>query len=313
MVKCCLHFYDCNAATREVQIHHHFECALFVCLNADSSHSFVSHYTDDWYMCALHAIEVGKWSYAQLRRQMGRRRRNSVPSAIWWIQTMYEAATMVTMPQHCLVYTFFSLSMGRFPCVSTVDADTMLTRRANGWCTASKSKLVFVRYVNEFVGELDACGDPSIPTTNRFLQNFNYFPLLWSPPPRPSLHFAFSISSYHASNDNATFEHQRIPIKLHIHIRPLPTTPNRASRVCMGCTHFLWLIYALNSLREPLFLLLMSVACIIIDFILHFARDSREPSTIYLLCESRMVLRKSRAIKREVPSAIVARFCLLFE
>lgn len=191
MVKCCLHFYDCNAATREVQIHHHFECALFVCLNADSSHSFVSHYTDDWYMCALHAIEVGKWSYAQLRRQMGRRRRNSVPSAIWWIQTMYEAATMVTMPQHCLVYTFFSLSMGRFPCVSTVDADTMLTRRANGWCTASKSKLVFVRYVNEFVGELDACGDPSIPTTNRFLQNFNYFPLLWSPPPVPRsiLHF----------------------------------------------------------------------------------------------------------------------------
>lgn len=31
--------------------------------------------------------------------------------------------------------------------------------------------------------------------------------------------------------------------------------------------HIFWLIYALNSLRKPLILLLMSVACIIIDLI----------------------------------------------
>lgn len=98
----------------------------------------------------------------------------------------------------------------------------------------------------------------------------------------------------------------------------LPTTTASADKnraLHLHGMNILRLIYALNSLCEPLFLLLMSMACIIIiDFILnkirflsvHFARERR------LYRQLQLMFRKSRAIECVVPSAIVARFFSFF-
>lgn len=130
----------------------------------------------------------------------------------------------------------------------------------------------FVPHSNEFAG---CCvqGPPDSQKTH-FMRNFNCFPERHIFAKLHSFYFIVQLVVIMRHSDNAIRPTMN-RIELHSHRHSiwrwclvLNSHECWLSRVWRSHgMHILWLIYALNSLRKPLILLLMSVACIIIDFI----------------------------------------------